>query len=159
MSLSVYLSDESATVAFGRRLAELLAPPLCVHLNGTLGSGKTTLVRSILRGRGEAGPVPSPTYTLVEVYQVLGVEVQHFDLYRLEDPEELELIGIRDYLARSALRFFEWPDKGGWALPAADLLFELRTRGEGRTLEISANSHPGTLILPKIGNEWVSITI
>jgi len=134
----LHLPDEAAT----ERLAVLLAANLnlagIVFLSGQLGAGKTTLVRGILRGLGHSGPVKSPTYTLVEEYQLVTGAVFHFDLYRLADPEELEFMGVRDYLAAPALQIIEWPDKGGGMLPRPDLKVQIELDGRGRKVQLSA---------------------
>ena len=133
------LVDEAATQRLGRALANTLAGSGVIFLRGQLGAGKTTLVRAILRELGYSGPVKSPTYTLVEEYQLARVRLFHFDLYRLSDPEELEFFGIRDYLASAALFFIEWPEKGQGLLPTADLEINLVTAGSGRTVSLIAH--------------------
>ena len=109
---SHYLSDEAATEAFGATLAQLLGNGGIVTLSGQLGAGKTTLIRGFLHALGHQGAVKSPTYTLVEPYELDGRPIMHFDLYRLGDPEELEYLGFRDYLDGSTLCLIEWPEKG-----------------------------------------------
>lgn len=189
-SVSALLSDEAATLALGQRVAQLLPPvlqalegrALCINLEGDLGAGKTTLTRGLLRSLGFAGTVKSPTYTLVESYQLrhgapdgapngapdsvawpenaedwsqgerelfarelpalnaLGqLEIYHFDLYRLQDPEELELMGIRDYFAQQSLCLIEWPDRGQGILPEPDIVITLEHLDEGRRLTISSS--------------------
>lgn len=140
------LDSERATVAAGAQLAGGLAPllrsfpahGLHLHLSGPLGAGKTTLVRGLLRALGVQGPVKSPTYTLVEPYRIATLEVYHFDLYRLGDGEELELIGARDYFHGGAICLFEWPERGAGWLPAASLRLELQLAGHGRVLRVQA---------------------
>jgi tRNA threonylcarbamoyladenosine biosynthesis protein TsaE len=124
-----------------------LSAGLHVHLHGGLGAGKTTFVRGLLRAMGVSGAVKSPTYTLVEPYQTAHWEVFHFDLYRLGDTEELELLGARDYFRRGALCVFEWPSKGAGALPAASLIASLAMQGEGRSLQIEACDEPGEMLM------------
>ena len=136
----LHLEGEAAQEAFGRRLAQLLAADWCggwiVHLRGDLGTGKTTLVRGILRGLGHVGAVKSPTYTLVEPYEPKGRPVFHLDLYRLGDPEELEYLGLRDLLGGEQLLLVEWPARAATALPPADLEIHILYSGTGRDLEI-----------------------
>lgn len=132
------LNDEAATIACGQALAPLLLPGMVVYLYGGLGAGKTTLVRALLRALGYSGHVKSPTYTLVEPYEVAGQHFYHFDLYRLADPEELELIGGRDYFSSDAICLVEWPEHGLGALPPADLVIQLTAAAGGRHISLSA---------------------
>jgi tRNA threonylcarbamoyladenosine biosynthesis protein TsaE len=137
-SLAFTLPDEAATVALGARLAAALVPGLLVTLSGDLGAGKTTLSRGIVQGLGHRGAVKSPTYTLVEPYEHTRFPVYHFDLYRLADAEELELLGFRDYLAGDCLCLVEWPERGGGFLPAADLAITMSAQGDGRRVTLEA---------------------
>ncbi|MFD0849467.1 tRNA (adenosine(37)-N6)-threonylcarbamoyltransferase complex ATPase subunit type 1 TsaE [Sphingosinicella xenopeptidilytica] len=124
-------ADEAATDMFGRRLAARLAPGDVVLLSGDLGAGKTALTRGILAGLGHVGEVPSPTFTLVQSYDVPGVRlpVWHVDLYRLEDPDEVEELGLDEILADGAL-IIEWPERAGGRWPEA-LHLTLTDSGEG----------------------------
>ena len=131
-----YLESAEATEHFGAVLGDLLPPKCLIFLHGDLGAGKTTLVRGFLRAAGHAGAVKSPTYTLVEEYNVGRRKIYHFDLYRLADPEELEWIGIRDYLDEQAVCIVEWPEMGEGILPGADLSIRLSVQGAGRLLRI-----------------------
>lgn len=122
---SRHLRDEAATEAFGAWLAEQLCkkhPPCAtVFLAGELGAGKTTLVRGLLRSLGHTGAVKSPTYTLLEPYRLGQLEVFHFDLYRVNDPQELEFVGIDEIVDGPGLKLFEWAEKAqGW-LPPPDV--------------------------------------
>lgn len=134
------LPDEVATQEFGGLLAEELLFPGVVYLYGQLGAGKTTLTRAILRQLGYAGAVKSPTYTLVEEYQLGTKKLLHFDLYRLADPEELEFIGVRDYFESDALFMLEWPQRGVGFIPDPDLEIELQLAGEGRKVFLTPYS-------------------
>lgn len=146
-----FLADEDATVAFGRRLAAALTAGAVIHLHGDLGAGKTTLCRGILHGRGHVGAVKSPTYTLVEPYETAAGAVFHFDLYRLSDPEELEFLGIRDYLGSDALLLIEWPERGAGFLPPPDLALHLFAEAGGRRASWQAASPRGREIIARLG--------
>lgn len=126
------MANEAETVALGLALSELLPLPFVIYMYGDLGAGKTTFVRGLLQGMGHDGAVKSPTYTLVEPYELKDKKVYHFDLYRLADPEELEFIGIREYQEEDSLLIFEWPDKGDGMIPEANLVIELEYQDKGR---------------------------
>ena len=137
------LADAEATAALGARLGRCLVPGLVVYLEGELGAGKTTLVRGLLHGLGYTGAVTSPTYTLVEPYAVAERHIAHFDLYRLADPEELEFLGLRDYLDGETVCLVEWPDKGAEVVPAPDLRLVLTYRDGGREARCEGLSERG----------------
>jgi tRNA threonylcarbamoyladenosine biosynthesis protein TsaE len=137
------LPDAGATASFGARLAGCCRGGLLVFLSGELGTGKTTLVRGLLRALGHSGAVKSPTYTLVESYLRDGITLHHLDLYRLGDAAELEWLGIRDLLAADAVCLIEWPERGAGVLPPPDLQLALAYRGQGRHLAASAHSGRG----------------
>ena len=140
------LVGEGATVALGEALGRALAPRIAappawlVFLVGPLGAGKTTFARGVLRALGHRGPVKSPTFTIVEPYDELGCPVRHMDLYRLADPEELELLGVRDDLAGAGLLLVEWPERGEFRGTAPDLVVRLAHDGERRRVEVEAAS-------------------
>ena len=136
---TIYKKDEAAMMAFGGKLADELQAGGIVLLKGDLGAGKTTLVRGLLRHIGHEGIVKSPTYTLVEPYELQDRKVYHFDLYRLGDPEELEYMGGRDYWESDALCLIEWPEQAKGYLPEADLIIEISYQGTGRNISISNN--------------------
>lgn len=133
---TIYIEDEAAMMAFGGKLADELTDGGIVLLKGDLGAGKTTLVRGLLRHLGHKGIVKSPTYTLVEPYELQGRKVYHFDLYRLGDPEELEYMGGRDYWESGALCLIEWPEQAKGYLPEADLTLEISYQETGRSISI-----------------------
>lgn len=142
--------DEAAMVACGARLAAAAQPSLVIYLAGDLGMGKTTLSRGFIQGLGHRGAVKSPTYTLVEPYELGEWQVYHFDLYRLGDAEELEFMGIRDYFGGGAVCLVEWPERGQGALPPADIRIKIERDGSGRRLLLQADTLPGRTVLARV---------
>ena len=144
---TLHIESDEAMQALGARLASVCQSHGVIYLQGELGTGKTTLVRGLLRGLGHEGAVKSPTFTLVEPYTVNDSPVYHFDLYRLSDPEELEFMGLRDYFSAESLCLIEWPQRGGALVPPADLLIELVHAGPARDVVLTAQSAHGEEIL------------
>ncbi|MGB7934948.1 MAG: tRNA (adenosine(37)-N6)-threonylcarbamoyltransferase complex ATPase subunit type 1 TsaE [Gammaproteobacteria bacterium] len=147
ISLARYVPDGQAMEELGQCLSGSAKRPGVIYLRGDLGTGKTTLVRGLLRGFGYYGKVKSPTYTLVEPYPIDDLTIYHLDLYRLGSPEELEWIGIRDLLGESALLLVEWPEQGDGVLPPADLVISLAYQDQGRELHIQALTAAGELMI------------
>jgi tRNA threonylcarbamoyladenosine biosynthesis protein TsaE len=143
------LSNEAASLDFAKKIAQHLPEKAVIHLNGPLGAGKTTFVRGILLASGHQGSTKSPTYTLVEPYQITGKTFYHFDLYRLGDPEELEYIGIRDYFDEEAICLIEWPDKGQGYIAEPDLVINLSYQAESRSITLVASEKPWAQSLVK----------
>jgi tRNA threonylcarbamoyladenosine biosynthesis protein TsaE len=133
VTLNTFLPDEAATAALGAALARALEPGLSIHLRGDLGAGKTTLARSALRALGFTGPVKSPTYTLVEVYETSWLHLHHFDFYRFHDPREWIDAGFRETFDGRNVSLIEWPERAGTLLPPPDVVIELAASGSGRT--------------------------
>ena len=147
---SVYLPDETATLALGSRLALVLEPGLYVALSGNLGSGKTTLTRGILRGLGYQGKVKSPTYTLVELYNLSKLDLYHFDFYRFNDPQEWLDAGFRDHFEPRNICLVEWPERAEGLLPSPDLKIALNEEDGGRRARIAAETEHGKRCLDRL---------
>ena len=153
---SLFLANEGETVSFGRRIGraaenDIAQTGVVIFLIGDLGAGKTTLCRGVLNTFGHHGAVKSPTYTLVEPYDVEDKHICHFDLYRLGDPEELEYMGIREYFGSGNLCLIEWPNRGEGVLPEADLIVTVTVKAPGRQVEVAANTAIGENILRRLG--------
>ena len=143
MLIERFLAEESDTVRIASLLVQILRDGGVVFLEGELGAGKTT-------GLGYEGAVKSPTFTLVEPYTVNGQQIFHFDLYRLNDPGELEYVGVDDYFDRQHLCLVEWPERGADFLPSNDLTVRLGVEGLGRRLVIEANSDYGERVVQQL---------
>ena len=135
--------DEVATGAFAARLASGIKPGMLIYLHGDLGAGKTTLVRGILHALGYIGRVKSPTYTLLEQYQVGGLNLRHFDLYRFHDENEWEAAGFRDEFDGNNVCLVEWPQNAQALLPQADIEIRFEILPGSRNIEVLANSQTG----------------
>ena len=133
-------------VDFGRRLAEASQGWGVFYLEGDLGAGKTTLSRGIVRGFGHEGAVKSPTYTLVEPYELGDRNIYHFDLYRLGTPEELDFLGVREYFGPHALCLVEWPIRGKGFLPGADIIIRIAYHPDSRVIEVEPISEHGQTV-------------
>ncbi len=136
------IPTEAAMPAYAEKLLPQIKSLNMVGLSGPLGAGKTTLVRGLLRAMGYGGAVKSPTYGLVESYKVAELEVAHFDLYRLADPDELEFIGFSDYIGDGNLCLIEWPEKGGKWTAGLDLMITLTPSDGGRKISIESDLQP-----------------
>ena len=147
---SRHLADEAATLTLGADIAKTLASGLVVYLYGDLGAGKTTLTRGIMRGLGYLGKVKSPTYTLVEVYEVSRLKLYHFDLYRFNDALEWEEAGFREYFNYDSVCLVEWPEKAAELLPTPDIRLYLTPDDEGRLAVIEAITQGGKLCLNQL---------
>ena len=136
--LALILASPAQTRRFARLLARHLEPPALVTVEGDLGTGKTTLVREVLRARGVRGAITSPSFTLAQSYRGRdGEELHHLDLYRLAAGADADLFAWDDYLGPRALTFVEWPAAGSAALPAADVRIALEHRSpRSRTLRL-----------------------
>jgi len=158
----VNLPDEAATEALGRALAEAVparrSAPLVLYLMGELGAGKTTLARGLLRQLGVSGTIRSPSYTLVEPYDMPQVHVLHADLYRLQHADEVLQLGLTE-LTPDALLLVEWPEHGRPRLPPPDLIVHLAHAAAARTAQLEACTEVGRHWLGRLeGFENRSVT-
>jgi tRNA threonylcarbamoyladenosine biosynthesis protein TsaE len=154
------LPDDAATQRLGKACAAGAANGQVLHLRGELGAGKTTLVRGLLRGLRYPGRVKSPTYTLVEPYSDLRLNLYHFDFYRLKDPSEWLSSGFREHFNAKSLCVVEWPERAGNLLAAPDLEIHLEYEGEAgletRRAALRAHSPAGEAWLASVLSHWRS---
>jgi tRNA threonylcarbamoyladenosine biosynthesis protein TsaE len=143
MSLDINLPDAPATERLGAALAPGVSPGTVLHLRGELGSGKTTLARGLLRALGCPGRIKSPTYTLVEPYELSSLHFYHFDFYRLRDASEWLSSGLREYFNAGSVCLVEWPERAGPSLPRPDLEIRLSHAGESRRARLEAFTPAG----------------
>jgi tRNA threonylcarbamoyladenosine biosynthesis protein TsaE len=130
-ALRLHLADDGATRDLGGALAKLVAPGMTLYLSGELGAGKTTLARGLIHGLGYEGRVKSPTYSLVELYVVSGLNLYHFDFYRFTEARELRDAGLGEYFNEASLCLVEWPERARELLPAPDLAITLEIDDAG----------------------------
>lgn len=150
VSIALHLPDTAATEHLGAVLAPGLAGGMVIALKGDLGTGKTTLVRGVLRARGWTGPVKSPTYTLVEHYEFSSLYFYHFDFYRFADPSEWETAGLAECFRDDSVCLIEWPERVAERLPPADLeitLTHAAAADGGREAALSARTAAGSRCL------------
>jgi tRNA threonylcarbamoyladenosine biosynthesis protein TsaE len=149
MKIDKYCCNEADTEAVAKLLGKAFIKygfsGSCTFLHGSLGAGKTTFSRYLLHSLGHKGNVKSPTYTLVEPYELSDTTLFHFDLYRVADPEELEFMGIRDYFTANSACLIEWPERGQGLLPQPDLVINITYYKEGRMLQFESVSPFGQL--------------
>jgi tRNA threonylcarbamoyladenosine biosynthesis protein TsaE len=149
-----FLPDEQSTLALGAALAECLEPGLVIYLRGDLGAGKTTLARGVLRGLGHPGPVRSPTYALVELYELSRLDLHHFDFYRFHDSREWIDAGFRESFNGRNVSLIEWPEKAEGSVPPADLEIALEPSGSGRSASFTSNSPTGRECLAMLARRF-----
>ena len=156
--MQIALENSGITELLGRELArtrpqELHSVGAVIYLEGELGAGKTTCVRSLLRALGVERPVRSPTYTLVEMYVLPQLTCVHIDLYRVLAMTEMDELGLREVVGPGCLLLIEWPDRGGCAVPRADVLVQLRYQGEARAATLKASSPLGAGWLSNLASD------
>ena len=149
----IELPSEFASDAFAQKLSENLAAPLVITFSGEIGAGKTTLIRALLRALGVRTTIKSPTFSLIESYQIDAFQVHHFDLYRIHDETELDYMGFRDYFTDDAICCIEWPERVLGCAERADVEFALDLAGEGRMLSAHAHSLAGESLLFNLSNQ------
>ena len=147
MKLEIEIPEVADMEALGARLAPSIAKVQLIYLHGELGTGKTTLVRGLLRALGHVGVVKSPTFTLVEPYSVAGQNTYHFDLYRLKDPNELEFVGFRDYVRDKNVCLVEWAERAAEVLPMPDIDVVIHKADHKRIVYLMSRTDRGVDLL------------
>lgn len=145
--LTLDLPNEETSVQFGMLLGKGLVAPLVMTFSGDLGTGKTTIIRAMLKSIGIESTIKSPTFSLVESYECNTMQIHHFDLYRIHHMEELDYLGFREYFTNQSMCCIEWPEHAGSQLSEVDLRFNLSCKGAGRHIQMVASSVVGQKIL------------
>ena len=151
--MKLFLADEAATIDLGRRFLERLPPDLAgwtVLLGGELGAGKSTFARALIRAAGHSGPVPSPTYTLVEPYALARGIIYHVDLYRVSSEDELRYLGWDEL--DDGFRLVEWPERAPGLAAQADVALTLAYDGDGRSARLAGLSERGRIVVDALGD-------
>ena len=154
MKYEAHLKDQKETIRFGMILGDSLLGGGRVYIKGNLGAGKTTLCRGVLCMFGFLGAVKSPTFTLIEPYELCKGTVYHFDLYRVTDPDELEYIGLEEYFVSESLCLVEWPERARDKLPEADLDVELILKSRSRDIILHPNTSRGKDVSDNAMASW-----
>ena len=136
ITFDIELPSVADTERFAARLAMHIHPPMTITLSGDIGAGKTTLVRAMLRAMGVNARIKSPTYSLVESYDLPSQQIHHFDFYRLIDATELDAFGFRDYFQQTSICCIEWPERLPLFIDHVDLALVLTGSGDGRVLQL-----------------------
>lgn len=144
--------DEAASASLAGHFADYLERPCVIYLQGDLGAGKTLFTRACIHALGYEGYVKSPSYGLLETYEVGGITVLHLDLYRIEDPEELEYLAIRDLYDKNSVLMVEWPERGKHFLPSPDLVLVFGETNESRFIRCYAFSELGRELAGKVNS-------
>lgn len=147
------LKNEQDTQILGEILSRLLTVGFVIGLKGEIGMGKTALVRACLQALGIKTAIKSPTFTLIESYQLPKFQIHHFDLYRLGSPYELEDFGFRDYLSSETICLIEWPEKAPFIIPFIDFMIEFKFNAPGRTVLMQEQSEKGQVFLKLLQRE------
>lgn len=147
--MNYFLPNEKATKVFAKTCAKLITKPVLLGFQGAIGAGKTTFIRALLQAVKIKEPIKSPTFSLIESYQLHNIPIHHMDLYRIDDEESLEYLDFRAILT-DAIVLIEWPEKAGKSLPTLDLLLQFQFQKEGRLLTIKANTPLGESLLASI---------
>lgn len=149
----MFLQSEEDTEKFAVQLASLLnkffsySSPLILGFSGDIGMGKTTIIRKLFKTLGVKDRIKSPTYSIVESYNLKNINLHHFDLYRIQDESELDYIGFRDYFVNNAICCIEWPENLGKYVLDLDIIFSISRYEEGRNISCCAKSERGLKLL------------
>lgn len=149
--ITLDLANEHASEQFAKKLAHCITAPMVITFSGDIGTGKTTIIRAMLKSLGVDSAIKSPTFSLVESYVCNKLHIHHFDLYRIHQEEELDYLGFRDYFSKQSVCCIEWPEHAGKTLPPVDIRFNLIIKGTGRLMQMSALSVAGKRILACLG--------
>jgi tRNA threonylcarbamoyladenosine biosynthesis protein TsaE len=153
MITTIDLPTEGVSEQVAMKMASCLVAPLVMTFSGEIGAGKTTLIRAMLRHLGVKSAIKSPTFSLVESYQINHLQIHHFDLYRVHEESELDFIGFRDYFSKDAVCCIEWPERVASRLSNVDIRISLGIKGAGREMQLCALTPAGASMLSCLTGE------
>ena len=149
-NFQVNVCNETETLVLGRKIADVIDFPIIITLVGDLGAGKTTLTRGMLGQLGHLGHVKSPTFSIVEMYEILSLQIAHFDMYRITDEQELEFFGFKEYFDTTDLIVIEWPNRISGLDFSIDIEITITIKNNSRDLILKSRSDRGSLVLKKL---------